>query len=310
MINGLQDRQAVKVGEKFLVCLSQYHIGGELVINGEVVPKPTQQFLVDSIDNIYSRSKTTPVIDYFIDESDLETVSHEQIAEIRKKYYNKTLSEYVYPSLDEEFEHRKELLWIKGLKPIYKDLPEYQDTKFEFKVIGEIAPTGSDFIESALNCGSTTFPGTGGLFKLHATSIAVDEISKFAGEPYRAENSSTGIRWAKASGSFLFSDKEFWWMESNSRFFTNLEDAKAEEARIRKTVADRIRIKSNVDIPSKAAYNKIHNWLKTLSTQAMVISPMKDSRSAKQTLVSQIQQYIRIIESNIKELEREEDTNT
>lgn len=307
MINGLQDRQAVKVGEKYLVCL-KYTYGFEIVVDGKLITIPQTPFLVDRIDNFQYRSASKPKIIHYIDPETQAIISHGDLSEVRNQYYNKNLGEYMYPTLEVEFEHRKKLEKLKAYTPVYEDIDPYEYTKIEFTVVGEMIDTGSDFIQSALSVGLKSFSGENYMFRLDGMSVAMDEILKFKDKYPVDIPTHSGLRYAKVGGTYLFRDGEFWWMNSSTRMTTTLQQAKDLEASIRKAVRDRVNITQNVDIPSKIAYNTLYSNLRNIQLQVMSISAMKNSSSNRSNALLAINKLITTIESNIQELEREEDT--
>lgn len=305
MINGLRDNEAVKIGENYLVKLSSYF--GDLLYDGEKIENTSQPILVQSIDKFSLRQKSKPAIEHYVD-AEGNAISIEDLRKIRNKYYNDTLEEYIYPSLEVEFEHRKELEKYKKLTPVYEKIPEFTYSPVTITVIGEMVDTGSKFIQSALSFGMKSFSGETNLFRVDGMAIALDEILSYKDRFTVDTPSHGGLRFAKVDGSYLFDENEFWWMNSNHRMTSTLEAAKELEASIRLAVSNRIKIKVKVDIPSKLAYNAIYSRLKAIHRQVMSIAAMKNSSSARLNALSDINKLITTIESNIQELEKEEDT--
>ncbi|AGR48098.1 hypothetical protein SmphiM12_466 [Sinorhizobium phage phiM12] len=202
-------------------------------------------------------------------------------------------------NIDREYQIKKQLLEYQNATKVMSD-PETIRTPVEFKIVGELADTGSDYIQSSFSLGSVGY-GSAGPYKLNASGAAASEFNKLmASYPGKLKNSNhSNIRYAEATGSssgYIFSTMDetmYPWIKDTGRVyvFKTLKEAQTHEAVIRKFV--RTLVKAKVEPITTEDFgpvlvNEILTAVSSIHSQVASISPMKNSSSAKSTAMSQI----------------------
>lgn len=236
-IKNLNYSSAIILGEnKYLIQLRIYET---YEIDGNIYnPTGDEQRVVSSIDNIYVVKTNKPVLDHFID-------SNGNVVPLDE--YNKLMSElsklprtsngYEYPDLQTEFHYRSRLEVFDAMEPVKVAAPPTK-TKVDYKIIGSMEDTGSDFIETSFILGEATFFNKGP-YKFLGSLAAVDEFRKVtADNPKFVMNND--LQWAKYESTSIFTNRNNRFITSRSDYaiFPTLEQAQEEERKVRKLVRD------------------------------------------------------------------------
>lgn len=130
--------------------------------------------------------------------------------------------------------NRKEL---KDFYPVYK---EETLELVEVEVYGNIQKTGSDFISCVV---TGTWDSQPTVYMLNTNAATVDEykkiVNKYSSQAVFDKLDKTYLRFAKINGSYAFNDYYPFAECSKDKVYTSLEEAIAEEDKIRSMVRDR-----------------------------------------------------------------------
>lgn len=135
-----------------------------------------------------------------------------------------------YPSLEEEYQHKKLMQKYQGSQWVYEEIPDtYEDIHITY--VGEVADTGCRYIENALALGQGKFNNSG-YYRVNLKSVIADTVEKFAKEyNFSTHTSTSGVEFVQMNGSYVFNSS----FKYNScikqsggyRVVTTLQDAKS-----------------------------------------------------------------------------------
>ena len=142
----------------------------------------------------------------------------------------------MYPSLEVEYECKKNLLKLKNCTCIYEDIPN-ELTDVTLKCVGTACDTGSKYIETALQYGESGFTNSN-FFKVDLSGIFSNTVLKFI----RDNDLSVGfsndhrdtVRYAKYNGNYLFSSSDIYADKGKVCYFNTLKEAVDKEQTVRK----------------------------------------------------------------------------
>lgn len=203
LIQGLKQYEAVVVGESIIVQLAEntylshrlYTIDGETreLNNAQVVLKKGSVIkkVIKGSSKIIGLNLTDgSYVDYSL--------------------YCKQLNMYEdedgnpdYPSLEEEYQHKKLMQKYQGSEWVYEETPDtYEDIHITY--VGEVADTGCKYIQNALALGQGKFNNSG-YYRVNLKSVVADTVEKFAKEYNLSIHTSTsGVEYAQVNGSYVF----------------------------------------------------------------------------------------------------------
>ena len=229
MIVGLKDNEAVIFGDLVQVKLpyGSYEVDGVGLFGGKVVTV--------SKDSVINKVKTLGMetTHYYNDkEGCQDCISVEKYQALEEGSYGEwddDLEEYVYESLEHEFECRKKREELQWWKPSQVDLG-YELECFEYVVVGVLEDTGSPFIESPIIYGKVSWNGGRSFYKCNLSGAAFKRYSEYESkykESVKFDNDSNRhyLRFATINGNYVFADKPPF--KDNSVLYTDtLEKAK------------------------------------------------------------------------------------
>jgi hypothetical protein len=190
------------------------------------------------------------IIRYDHKENEKPSLLPEFVARIRQSYFDDEEYEYVYPSLEEEFAHRKSLEEIKeNYVEIFSE-PEYILGPVNYSIIGSFCETDSDFIHSPIANGKVRYVDDF-IFRLDSGKVAKDELNKLVNELgeslFEIGSLSSGIRFVKYKSQYIFTSYEKepgkQWINSTGHYIlcVSLAQAKRTEKEIRQFVRNVIK---------------------------------------------------------------------
>lgn len=206
LISGLAQYEAVIVGESMILQLAEntYLSHRDYLIDGEhrTINSPQLTLNKDSvIKKIIKGSKQ--IIGLTL--KDGSYVGYRTYVAQRDKYAVGEWGDDVeYPSLEAEFEHRKLMQSYEGSEWVYEETPDtYEDVNI--KIVGEVADTGSEYIENALSYGQGKFNNSG-FYRLDLLGVITNTVNKFAKQyELTTYNSGTSsVEFIQMGGSYVF----------------------------------------------------------------------------------------------------------
>ena len=261
----------LKVGDSYWLCIKEsglYEINGVRKDINVGWNSNTKQVVLSEEPVLRKVSRGARNLIHY--ENEGQIITPEEYRKVLWKYEDED-GERFYPSLEVEFEHRKELEGLNKFDPVYE---QQEDTyeEVETRCVGDVVDTGSDYIENALSYGKATFSNSN-FYKVDLSRINASELAKFVEEHNlkdRYENSShSNVHYAKIGGNYAMTGLPFS-KDKCFKYVTSLDDAKRLESDTRKQVRSVLNMKvlgGNHLLHGKTlvdVYDKIGQWVSTL----------------------------------------------
>lgn len=231
---GLNEYEYIIVGETWVV---QFGYGTYVVNNTErqfkreqaVLPAESSVVLVKELDREVLYYKDSEGNEY----SKEQKLSAENELNL---YWDEDRWEYIFPNLDTEYEIKKRTQFLDEITPVYGE-QKYEHKNIELKCVGVWEDTGSEYISTPYQVGHTKFSGDT-VFCLHSGKLAKDVFTAVC--PQAEVSGSSNLRFAKVNDKFIMYNltNKYGWVENEAHkmYFTNLDDAKREEATIKEFI--------------------------------------------------------------------------
>lgn len=188
-----------------------------------------------------------------------------------------------YPSLEVEYEHKKELEQLYKFKPVYHQHEDsYED--IETRCVGDVVDTGSRYIENALSYGKACFTNSG-FYRVNLSAVTASELTAFVEEYNLKEKYSnsthSNVHFAQIDNQYVMTDLPY---SNKDKFImvTSLEDATKVEKDTRAEVRSHLNMKvlgSNYGLHGKTlteTYTRVEQWMNTL--QEIDVKVKSDSK--------------------------------
>lgn len=202
LIQGLARYEAVIVGDSMVVQMTEGNYVGHVnyTVDGEPRTLTTTQVIINKDSVIKKLIKgTSKTVGLLL--TDGTTVEYSQWVADSKKYDFD--GEPDYPSLEEEYEHKKYMQRYLGSQWIQEQAPDTLED-IEIKIVGEAVDTGSPYIENALAYGQGKFSNSG-FYRVKVLSSISDVVEKFAKDyEFKTHTSSSGLEFIQMNGSYVF----------------------------------------------------------------------------------------------------------
>lgn len=202
LIQGLKQYEAVLVGESIILQLAEtsYHSGNDYLIDGESRKINSAQITLNKDSTIKKIIKGTRKI-VGMNLVDGSYVDYPVFAAQRDKY--DVDGEPEYPTLEEEYQHKKLMQTYQGSEWVYEETPDtYED--LQINMVGEVADTGCPHITNALALGQGKFNNSG-YYRVNLKGVIATTVGKFAKEyELSTHQSSDSIEYVQMGGSYVF----------------------------------------------------------------------------------------------------------
>lgn len=203
LISGLAQYEAVVVGESMILQLAEntYLSHRDYLIDGEHRILNSHQLTLNkdsSIKKVIKGHKKVIGLNLI----NGSYVDYPTYVAHRDRYEDEEYA--AYPSLESEFEHRKLMQTYEGSEWVYEETPDnYED--INIKIVGEVADTGSEYIENALSYGQGKFNNSG-FYRLDLLGVITSTVNKFAKQyELTTYNSGTSsVEFIQMGGSYVF----------------------------------------------------------------------------------------------------------
>ena len=215
-------------------------------------------------------------------EQEGETLTKEEYQKVNGKHCDEE-GDRCYPSLEVEFEHRKELEQIYKFKPVYL---QHENTYkvIETRCVGDVVDTGSRYIENALSYGKACFTNSC-FYKVNLSAITASELADFVEEHNLKDkytnSTHSNVNYAQIDNQYVMTDLPH---SDKGKFtmLTSLEDAAKVEKDTRTEVRSHLNMKvlgSNYGLHGKTlteTYTRVEQWMNTL--QEIDVKVKSDSK--------------------------------
>jgi hypothetical protein len=291
-IENLKEFEAVQAGDVVIVQLPTRYSGymlSDRIINGGQITMSKDETIYR-----YIAPKLTWIKTVLKDGSEM---TPQEVNAIHNKYYDEDDERIVYPSLEEEFEHRKVLETISQGEKVYLEEEAIKEP-VQYIVVGVLKDTGNPFIETAISYGKGRFyTGDTSFFKLNVTAVIGDTLKKFAIEaqlPFSNSNHS-GYKYAKIKDQYVIGNGSKWEKQSDNSFsyFPTLNAAQTYEDNLRKEIRDYLLAKFNMNIVGKVAAAEIFSDLQGILKRVESLNVMKKSDDEKRYTEQAIQRLMK-----------------
>lgn len=297
MIALLKDYEAVKSGEVLIVQLpsnwQQYAISGKVLSS-----RSGQQITIhqDEVLQKYIPPVKTFVKVKFEDNSEL---SAETFKAIQNKYIDED-GDTVYPSLEVEFEHRKQLLELSGAEKVYDETPE-EFIPIELTIIGEMSDTGSKYITTPLVYGKARFSQyTESFYNLNVLALLADSLTDFSEKNnLKLTNSShSGYKFAQLDGAYISNKSWDDMLEGKSnRTYKTLQEAKSAEQLYRNDFLNYLRAKFNKNTLDAVSIAQVYAKLESIKNSVRDLDVKQKSYHSKNTTITLINDLLKKLEA-------------
>lgn len=236
-IKNLPHGKAVLLGNVYIVSLPY---GRKIKVNGVGV-NTSCQVCVESLELIQEVIPAYSVLTHYeLDGVKRSIKEYNDSIHINKEYWDDLCEDFVYPSLEVEFEIRSKIKEAFKFEPVFDYTPETL-RQYSVDVIGVTMDTGSDFIESSIQYGMATYNVRNSVYCINdAKGIICDEMNKLI-EKHDSKATynypDVGCRYLKVNGKYIFGKDDT--PDTSTRFFTDLESARLHEDRLRERVRTR-----------------------------------------------------------------------
>lgn len=212
MLNSLKDKQAIYIDDQVWVTLPS---GNYLLANGNTLSGGyNSKHLLSKeclpIQLINKKPKQALSVMYedgtVMDYHDWTNA----ISKVNSPYYDEDDERVTYPSLEVEFECRKELVRLRDIKETIYSEEEITYSPVELEIVGDVQDTGSEYIQNILAFdGKTYYNGT--LYKVDSTKVVMDATIKFLTDNdllqhMQNDSGRNYVRFMKVKGNYIFGD--------------------------------------------------------------------------------------------------------
>lgn len=204
LIQGLKQYEAVLVGESVILQLAEtsYHSSNDYLIDGESRKIGSAQITLNKDSTIKKIIKGTRKV-VGMNLADGSYVDYHVYRRQLDKY--DVDGEPEYPTLEEEYQHKKLMQTYQGSEWVYEETPDtYED--IQINIVGEVADTGCQYIENALALGQGKFNNSG-YYRVNLKGVIAATVDKFAKEYELATHqSSDSIEYVQMGGNYVFNN--------------------------------------------------------------------------------------------------------
>ena len=202
LIQGLKQYEAVLVGESIVLQLAEtnYHSSKDYLIDGEPRNISSAQITLNK-DSTIKKIIKVPRKVVGVNLVDGSYVDYQTYSSERDKY--DVDGEPEYPTLEEEYQHKKLMQTYQGSQWVYEETPDtYED--IQINIVGEVADTGCPHITNALALGQGKFNNSG-YYRANLKGVVAATLDKFAKEyELTTHQSSDSIEYVQMVGSYVF----------------------------------------------------------------------------------------------------------
>ena len=203
LIQGLKQYEAVVLGNSIVLQLAENTYLGhrQYLVDGEVRDINNVQVVLNKDSTIQKLIKGTRKI-VGLNLLDGSYVNYQTYCKQANMYEDED-GNNDYPTLEEEYQHKKLMQTYQGSQWVYEETPDtYED--IEIKIVGEVADTGCKHIENALSYGQGKFNNSG-YYRVNLKGVIAATVDKFSKEfDLPAHHSSSGIEYVQLGGSYVF----------------------------------------------------------------------------------------------------------
>lgn len=188
-----------------------------------------------------------------------------------------------YPSLEVEYEHRKELQKLYKFEAVYH---QHEDTFEDIvtRCVGDVVDTGSRYIENALSYGKACFTNSC-FYRVNLSAVTASELAAFVEEHNLKDKYSnsthSNVHYAKIDNNYVMTDLPYG-NKDKFTMATSLEEATKVEKETRTEVRSHLNMKvlgGNYGLHGKTlteTYTRVEQWMNTL--QEIDVKVKSDSK--------------------------------
>lgn len=222
----------VDFGESWLVYLTQQG-GKKILVDGEQIIfsySGSKQIFIKPDAVVQEVARGTKTHTHYEHKDTKEKMTFQEYNSIKYgEYYDSEGSDFRYPSLEIEFEHRKQ---VEELKENY--LPVYHETPDVFEpvtltCVGRATPTGNEFIETALAYSKAKFSDSG-FYRVNWSGLTAKILKGFIDEhdlhKEFSNSDHSNVRFAQIKNKYIMNDNIRGTDKEKYGVYANLELAK------------------------------------------------------------------------------------
>jgi hypothetical protein len=300
LLNTLKEKQAIIIGDQIMVNLpygnyllangneiSSGYNGHKTLYTNDILPIQSIQRSPRSISGYkYADGSVVDVVEY-----------HNKLTSLTSPYYDEDEEKYIYPSLEVEFEVRKQRQSIESHVEILYTEPTVTYTPVEIEIVGTVENTGSVYINNILAFNGKTY-SNGNLYEVDVTKLVYDTTINYLKdnnllEHMQNDNGRNYVRFLKVKGEYMFSDFHGTNEKATSGFMS-LNEAKQFCENKAKEVVNTLRLKlfGGAQPIAIATKLKVYNQLCTIQTRVTNLEVKQKDLSSKTAVCNLIRNLI------------------
>jgi len=298
MIALLRDFEAVKSGEVLIIQLP-INYSQHYAVSGKVIGNRSGHQITIHQDEVLQKY-TAPVRNLVkvVLESGIE-LSPDEMKVIQNQYKDEDYYT-AYPSLEVEFEHRKQLLELEKAERVYEETPE-EFIPIELTIIGEMNDTGSKYITTPLVYGKARFSQyTESFYNLNVLFLLADVMKDFADSNNLKFTNSThsGYRFAQIDDKYVSNKTWDDMLEGKSnRTYKTLQEAKSAEQVYRNDFLNYLRAKFNKNTLDAASIAQVYAKLESIKNSVRDLEVKQKSYHSKNAAINLINDLLKKLEA-------------
>jgi hypothetical protein len=305
LLNALKEKQAIIIGDQIMVNLpygsyllangnevnSGYN-GHKILYSNDILPIQSIQRSSRSVSGyVYADGSVMDVRDYCI-----------KLAALTAPYYDEDDEKCVYPSLEVEFEVRKQTELLKSHVEILYTEPTITYTPVDIEIVGTVEDTGSDYIKNILAFNGKTYYN-GNLYEVDVTKLVYDTTMTYLKDNdliqhMQNDNGRNYVRYLKVKGEYMFSDFHGA-SEKATCGFMFLSEANLYCENKAKEIVNGLRLKlfGGAQPITFATKLKVYNQLCTIQTKVVNLDVKQKDTSSKNSVCTLIRNLINELKS-------------
>lgn len=202
----------VDFGESWLVYLTQQG-GKKILVDGEQIIfsySGSKQIFIKPDTVVQDVTRGTKTHTHYEHKDTKEKMTFQEYNSIKYgQYYDSEGGDFHYPSLEVEFEHRKQVEALKeNYLHVYHETPDVSEP-VQLTCVGSATPTGNPFIETALAYSKAKFSDSG-FYRVNWSGLTAKILKDFIDEHDLHKEFSnanhSNVRYAQIKGKYIMND--------------------------------------------------------------------------------------------------------
>lgn len=291
----------VDFGESWLVYLTQQD-GKKILVDGKGVIvgySGSNQIFIKPDAAVVEVIRGTKIHTHYEHKDTKEVMNKSKYRKIIfAEFYSEDDGEYHYPSLEVEFEHRKQVEELKeNYLPVYDIKPDKEEP-IQLTCVGSATPTGSPFIETALAYSKTKFSDSG-FYRVNWSGLTAKILKDFVDEHNLHKDftnaTHSNVRFAQVKGKYILSSDVSGADKEQTKVYSDLGSAKEAVESHTKSLLKHLYTKTFGDniVLNKATLGGVVRDLKAIKSSLANLEVKQKSSQSKRILVNKVYNLVK-----------------